>query len=110
VNLSIPKNLNRQQRLMAEEVLDKNSHDHVVTILPGNEGGKLPDTSEMVPIYHKQCSRVAFFYTHKLRSGEKMTATRAKFPDGSRPERGDAFFCGSCKSKIWFIGDLRMAV
>jgi len=94
---------------MAEEILDKNSHDHVVTILPSNEGGVLPDVSEMVPIYHKQCSNVAFYYTHRLQSGEKLTATRAKFPDGTRPERGEAFFCGSCKEKIWFVGDLRMA-
>lgn len=105
----IPKSLNRAQRLMAEEVLDKNAHRHDVTILPSNEGGVLPDVSEMVPIYHKQCKNVAFYYTHRFQSGEVMTATRAKFPDGSRPERGQAFFCGSCKERIHFVGDLRMA-
>jgi hypothetical protein len=104
----IPKNLTRQQRVMAEEILDKNSHDHAVTILPSNEGNELPPTSEMVPIYHAQCNSVAFYYTHRLQTGEVLTATRAKFPDGTRPDRGQPFICGSCKERIHFVGDLKM--
>lgn len=104
----IPPSLTPVQKLMAEEVLDKNSHDHEVTILPNTEGGVLPDTSEMVPIYHRQCNNPAFYYTHVPKSGEKLTATRAKFPDGTRPERGQAFVCGSCHDKLSFVGELSL--
>jgi hypothetical protein len=44
----IPKNLTRQQRVMAEEILDKNSHDHAVTILPSNEGNEPGRSFRMV--------------------------------------------------------------
>jgi len=102
----IPKNLNKTQRRMAEEVLDKNMGDHCVTILSSTDGDKLPPVSEMVPIYHKGCNGVAFYYTHQPKKNELMTATRAKFPDGSRPERGQAFVCGSCKERVWYMGEL----
>lgn len=105
INDRIPKNLNRTQRLMAEEVLDTNKG---VTILPNLESDELPPTSEMVPIYHVKCNSVAFYYTHYLQNREVLVASRAKFPDGTRPDRGQPFICGSCKERIHFVGELKM--
>ena len=93
---------------MAEEILDKNMLNHAVTILPSVEASELPDVREMVPIYHLQRNSVAFYYTHRPKRGERLTATRAKFPDGTRPERGQPFFCGTCKERIVYVGDLSM--
>ena len=105
----IPDGLNQTQRRRAEEFLDRNPHLHgKVRILDNADGGKLPGVSEMHPIYHKQCGAVAFYYLHRPQSGEMLTATKAKFPDGTRPERGQPFICGSCKERIWMQGDLKL--
>lgn len=106
----LPPGLNPEQKVMAEEVLHRDPS--AIILPPGTEGGKLPGTESMVPVYHigpLGCQKVAFYYTHMLdrAGGEMPTATRAKFPDGSRPDRGQPMMCGSCKAHVNIMCDLR---
>ena len=101
------QNLSHAQRVLRDEVLHKNPD---AKILPSMEfDGKLPeDNADMVPYYHTGCGLVAFYYTHVPAKNEMLTATRARFPDGTRPERGQKFVCGSCKSDLHFHGELTL--
>ena len=105
----ISRLFNREQKRMAEEILDRNPGAVVLPpMLP--EGGQLPPVSEMVPVFHvgdHGCRGVAFYYTHVLdRRRELPMATRAKYPNGSRPDRNQPMTCGSCGVKVDFFGEL----
>ncbi len=108
----MPRGLSRVQKLMAEEVIEVNKDDHQVTILPPLhlEHTKRLESGQMVPYYHwgngEGCKKVAFHYTHRLVKGEVMMATRALFPNGTRPDRNDSMKCGSCGADIFQKGDL----
>lgn len=100
--------LTTEQRRMAEEILAKNPG--AVILQPTTEGGKLPPISEMVPVYHVGpigCQNVVFYYTHVLNKRTEMPiATRAKLPDGSRPDRNQPMTCGACGKRVDFFGEL----
>ena len=108
----LPRGLSRTQKLMAEEMIEVNKDNHQVTILPPlarhHENRLSP--SQMVTLYHwgngSGCKRVAFYYTHQLKKGELMMATRALMPDGTRPDRNQGMECGSCGAPIHQKGDL----
>ena len=95
--------LNKEQKLMAEEIADRFPNAKILP--PLGEPGKL-DIREMHAIYHNRCRHVAFYYTHRPKRGEMLLATRAKYPDGSRPDRSQKMMCGSCKEYIEFAGEL----
>ena len=108
----LPRGLSLEQKRTAEEVIDKNKHDHQVTILPPlartHENRLSP--SQMVTLYHwgngSGCKRVAFYYKHQLKKNEVMMATRALMPNGSRPDRNQPMECGSCGAQLHQKGDL----
>ena len=90
--------LNREQKLMAEEILDKNPGAKILPTRP--EPKELPGISDMEPIFHKTCRHIAFYYTHRPERGEMMTAVRARAIDGKRLEKGTPMMCGSCHEHI----------
>lgn len=107
----IPRGLSRAQKRSAESVLDRNAGRQVKILPPlthSHENRLSP--SQMVTLYHwgngDGCKRVAFHYTHQLKKGELMMATRALMPDGSRPDRNQQMECGSCGERIHQKGDL----
>lgn len=107
----IPSGLNKSQQRSAESVLDRNAGRQVkiLPLLTHSHENRLK-ASQMVTLYHwgngDGCKRVAFYYTHQLKSGELMMASRALFPDGSRPDRSQPMVCGSCGEWIHMKGDL----
>ena len=98
MSIHIPEGLNKEQKLMAEEILDTNPGAKILPTRP--EPKELPGISEMEPIFHKTCRHVAFYYTHRPERGEMMTAVRARDIDGKRLEKGAPMECGSCGCHI----------
>lgn len=97
---------NSEQRLMAEEILDKNPGAKILPTRP--EPKELPGISDMEPIYHKTCEHIAFYYTHRPMKAEMMTAVRARGVNGKRLEKGTPMICGSCGDNIEGPSFLRM--
>lgn len=101
--------LTHEQKVLAEEILHKNPGAVVLPPLgePSEDDMK---TENMVPIYHwghgEGCKQVAFYYTHRPQRGEMMSARRAKYPDGYRPDRNEPMKCGTCQSGVTMRGDL----
>jgi hypothetical protein len=102
-NDEIIKNFLYPKRVLAEEVLHKNPDAKILPSL--GDPGKL-NIDDMVPIFHKPCRRVAFFYTHKPKTGELMMASRAMYANGSQPERNQKMVCGGCGAKIDYEDEL----
>ncbi len=82
------------KRVAAEEVLHKNPGAKILPTQPIPD--ELPSCKHMIPIKHKTCGAVAFYYTHVPAKGEMMTATRARTIGGDTIEPGATMTCGSC--------------
>ncbi len=88
------------KKVMAEEVLHNNDGKKV-TILPVEPvPPKDIATNEMIPITHKTCGHVAFYYTHVPCRGEMMRATNARDLKGRTIETNSTMRCGSCGEPI----------
>ncbi len=98
MNNPIPGNLNYTQRVMADEVLHR---DPKVRILPSRElPDKLPGIEDMLPVYHRTCKGLAFYYTHMPVRGEMLTASRARTVKGKRCEAATPIMCGTCRGNV----------
>ena len=97
------------KKVMAEEVLHNNNNKNV-TILPTQpEPPKDITIDEMVPITHKACKHVAFYYTHVPCRGEMMRGANARDLKGKTIEANSTMICGSCGEPISGAKDMRVS-
>lgn len=57
----------------------------------------IPDRFD-IAIFHSSCGAFAFYYESRgeLPGGRVIESERARFPDGTKPDMGQPFLCGSC--------------
>lgn len=86
------------KKVMAEEVLHKNPGAKILPAQPPPPADITID--EMIPILHKTCGDIAFYYTNVPQKGEMMLSSHARDRDGKPMHHGQPMKCGSCKGHI----------
>jgi hypothetical protein len=57
----------------------------------------------LIKIIHKDCGKVAFYYSHVPKIGEIIYHYNATIIDDSHPKVGDPMVCGSCGKGITYL-------
>lgn len=97
-NDKVVKTFDHEKKVLAEEVMHKNPEAKILPTRPVPP--KDISIDDMVPIYHKTCERMAFFYTHIPETREMMTSVRARTLNGGLIEPCSPMICGSCGEMI----------
>ncbi len=98
--------LDYDRRVMSEEVLHRNPNQSVKILPTKPAPSSLPCKEEMVPVRHRACGGIAFYYTHRPHTKEMMTASRARDINGKRIEPSSIMRCGSCGLNVGGPGTL----
>jgi len=55
---------------------------------------------KVIPVFHKRCDKVAFYFTRRLKRGEVLWSYDVRRLDGSIPTCNEQIICGRCGDPI----------